>query len=463
MKQISQKAISCSFLLLMILSQLAIQPPLLAKAAQQTNQTLLETSSCNDCIGAFSSDIDIVQLESFPVDLDLLFWADQPAVQAAYLNTLGNGSWGWMLTPWGGHFISNHFEGADKWYFYAYRALNITVPIAGKVKSYRVNNGAKDVINGNNVIVDVRLVIDIGQRCAIKFEHLTILESLHEKVKDGRYTFTPAELLGYPTNWGGDLWTIDFHYLYKGENICPYPGLSSTLQDKLTSLYALQYERAKIAGVFPETKLCNTLDIAIKDTIWGVWEYRSGPFDEFVTSMDRKFGCKVGGFTFLNRELCNPETFWRDMVTPSKNLSTSIIGVFRDATGEDVPGYNSLDICMVKQIEGTDQTGILELITTSYSDWGFNTSVFVRFSLDLKSANKLSDDILTIEYFGSLTEAQNGFTDNAITYKRFLGFLSFADIELYVIIGSIAIFALIVTAVALLIRRRIRIRKKIST
>ena len=82
---------------------------------------IFDANACNDCIGTYPTNPDYVLLETFPIDLDLLFWEDQPSEQAARLNNIGNGTWGWMLTPWGGHFISSHFEGADKWYFYCDR------------------------------------------------------------------------------------------------------------------------------------------------------------------------------------------------------------------------------------------------------------------------------------------------------------------------------------------------------
>lgn len=405
-----------------------------------------ELTDCSDCIGYYPNNPDLVTLNSFPIDLDLLFWSDQPEIRAQRLNAIGNGTWGWMLTPWGGHFISSHFEGADKWYFYADRPLNITAPISGKVQQYRVSDGSSAIVNGNPVIVDVRLVIDIGSGCSVKFEHLTILESLHDQVKDGNYKFTLDEFLGYPTEWSPGFWTIDFHYWYKSEDICPYPALSQSLQEQLTTLYNLQYARAKIGGVYPQSTLCNDMNISIRDSFWGVWEYKTGPYDSFMTDVDRIFGYEVGGFTFLNRELTNPQTFHRDMINLSKELSPDIIGVFRDAGNGDVPGYDSLGTCMVEQVEGDNLEGILELIIIDSWDWGDTASVYTRYSLDTKTS-KLGDDLLTIEYFSTLSEAQDGFTENSIIYQRFLGFLSFQDGILIITLSAAGLVVLIISVV----------------
>jgi hypothetical protein len=416
-------------------------------------------SSCSDCVGEYDI-ADYVELDTFPVDLNLLFWEDQPLIQAENLNLIGNGSHGWMLTPWGGHFISNHFEGADKWYFYCGRPLEIIAPIEGKVKNYRINDGTPSEILGNDVITDVRLEINIGDGFSIRFEHLTILSTLHEEVKDGHYTFTKGELLGYPTVWGPDLVTIDFHYLYKGKNICPYPAFSPEIQAEILEKFNMQYERAKIGGAFPESRLCNPYDIYLPNTIWGVWEYKSGPFDSILNS-ERVFGFQPGGFTLLNRNLTNPETFWRDPINMSQNLSAQVIGIFRDGTGDSVPGYSKIGNSIVEQAEGDEHQGILKLTTIDTWDWGSNTTLFMRYALEL-NREKLKDDELRIEYFDNLLDAQTGFTpEGEIYYLRFLGYLTWGDIQLYVILGAVGL-GLTLIGLTLLIVIRIRRKRKLK-
>ena len=242
----------------------------------------ISVRACDDCVGEVENG-PYVELDTFPVDLDLLFWEDQPSVKAENLEKLENGTGGWMLTPWGGHFISNHVEGADKWYFYCGRPLEIIAPIGGEVKDYEVSDGTHTNILGHDVIIDTKLVIDIGDKCTIQFSHLTILASVHEQVKDKRHTFSKGDLLGFPTEWDEDLVTIDFHYQYKDENICPYVALSPELQTNVSEKFDLQYESAKLGGVYPESKLCNDYDISIKESIWGVWKYDSGPYDSSIS------------------------------------------------------------------------------------------------------------------------------------------------------------------------------------
>jgi len=439
------------FLIIMIISISIFT----ANSETSTNpDSILDANACNDCIGTYPTDLELTTFDTFPVDLDLLFWEDQPTVQAARLNDIGNGTWGWMLTPWGGHFISSHFEGADKWYFYCDRPLEMVAPASGKLSNYKVNNGTTAMINGTEVIVDVRLGINIGTNCEVEFQHLTIPVTLHDEVKDNRHDFIEGDLLGYPTEWSPDFWTIDFHYLYKDENICPYPGLSPALQDEITTLYNLQYERAKQAGVYPESKLCNDYDITVEDTIWGVWEYTDGALnDQLLKQAVRLFGQAAGGITLLSRDLTNPETFWRNMNHPTENMTSDFVGMFVDGHSNPTSGYAQVGESMVKLVDGNNAEGILELITVSYGDWGHDTSVFARFSLDTQG-NGLSDDELTIEYFNSLLDAQAGFTEDLLVYQRFFGQFTSRDMILYISLGSAGLALVIIIIVVVLVVRK---------
>jgi hypothetical protein len=327
----------------------------------------------------------------------------------------------------------------------------MVAPATGELSNYQVNDGTTAMINGSEVIVDVRLGIKIGPNCEVEFQHLTIPVSLHDEVKDNRHSFTEGDLLGYPTEWSPGFWTIDFHYKYKDENVCPYPGLSPDLQEKVTTYYNLQYERAKQAGIYPESQLCNEFDITVAESLWGVWEYVDGPLNnQLLREADRLFGQAAGGITLLSRELANPETFWRNRNHPSENMTSDFVGLFEDGHSNPTSGYSKIGESMVKLVEGDAVQGILELITVYHYDWGFDTSVFAKYSVDLRGSG-VSDDRLTIEYFSSLLEAQAGFTEESLVYQRFTGFLSKGDAILYISLGSagalVVIISIIVTVV----------------
>jgi len=193
----------------------------------------------------------LVVLDTFPVDLDLLFWEDDLSIRAQYLNMIGNSSFGWMVTPWGGHYVSNHIEGADKFYLYAYRHIEVYAPADGsfmEAGGLVILNGTIDNFHGIDVITDVRLSIDIGEDCAIVFDHLDLLKSINDEINNtNSYDFVEGELIGYTP---GDN-ALDFVY-YQGKgfrSICPYNALSVSLQTQFANYFDMQYQRAKICGL----------------------------------------------------------------------------------------------------------------------------------------------------------------------------------------------------------------------
>lgn len=388
-----------------------------------SNQFNVTTSSeaflKNNCSNSTYS--NLVTLNTFPVDLDLLFWSDNLTVRNQKLNNLGNGSWGWILTPWGGHFISGHHEGADKWYLYAERYLEVYAPHDGQFQhSISIGNGTIIQIKSNNVVVDLGVGIDIGPDCSLGFGHIFLLETIYNEIQTTEtYHCTEGELIGYTPG----PWALDFHYYY-GENyvsICPYPALSTNLQVKLGYYYTLQYERAKISGVHPESEICNPYEIPIENTAWGVWQYQSGPYDSYYEGLE-DFGLYQPSFiTLFSRDFANPETFHKDPKDNTKNLTEDTIGLFKDGqAATNIPEYPAIGECLVEVVQGDSTDGILKLITHWSSDWGpGNTSIYAKVLVE-NGQEGYVDDLLTIEYFDNLVDAQSEFTPDKLTYERFI-------------------------------------------
>ncbi len=377
---------------------------------------------------------ETIEITTFPVDLDLLFWNDNLSMQTYYLNMLGNGSdEAWLLTPWGGHFISNHIEGVDHWYCFTYdRPLEVRIPHNGTLYSWGFWENTTSYVNGTEVLLDTYLTIDIGHKYFIKLGHLCMLKNLSDYLETyGEYFFEENELVGYTrTNSEPetDAPQLDFWLLYDIEqpnifevSICPFNYLSSELQSKVSFLYSLQYERMKIAGVYPESKLCNPTNADINNTVWGTWRYFYGPFN---TSFDDDIFYEFEMITNLHQSFWNKETFYKDPRDVSRNLSSDVIGYFTDAAGTKVQNYTKIGESLVKLKEGNFTNGILEMIVTrSYHlGWGFNKTIYCRFDV-FCNTTLAADDILTIEYFENLTDAQAGFTDANLTYRRYYDYI----------------------------------------
>jgi hypothetical protein len=373
-----------------------------------------------------------VQLNTFPVDLDLLYWADNLSMRNYYLDDIGNGSDAWMLSPYGLHFLS-HMYGLDHWYCYTWlRPLEVRAPHDGTFGNWQIFNESVRHVNGTEVILDLHLWIDIGQDCSLILGHLCLLKSIYDHIQTyNTYTFTEGELIGYTRPSNGTVTPsmspqCDFWYLRNGEPVCPYGYLNASIQAKITALFDLEYDRAKIAGTFPEAELCNPLVVDIEDSVWGCWTYKTGPFNSNIDTSDfySVFNHGAGFITFLNRSYWTAETFYRDWRDPAnKNLTADIVGIASDNyEGNNYSEYSIYGRSLVKQAEGDLTEGILEIITAQpYYDRPFNTSQFARYSVEPNGAG-VEDDILTIEYFENLTAAQAGFTSAHITYERIYPF-----------------------------------------
>ncbi|MFW9921948.1 MAG: hypothetical protein ACFFDW_01520 [Candidatus Thorarchaeota archaeon] len=363
-------------------------------------------------------------MNTFPVDIDLLFWQDDPNALAAKLNAIGNCSNGWIMSPWGGHFVSNHIEGADKWYLYCGRNLEVYAPADGDFcDNINVGNGTVDNIGGHDVVVDVAISIDLGQSCIVQFGHINLLESIYNQItSNNNYHFTEGEVIGVTPN----PWAMDFYY-YTGSNresISPYAALSTSLQAQIDYYYGLQYERAKISGLHPEGKMSNPFDINLAESIWGTWQYRTGPYDIQFAAMAWPGESQFGFITLLNRSLTTEETFFRNPLDPeNKNLTDIDLGIFGDGNGPAIPEYSKIGQSLVRLVEGTKTDGILSIITIEYQAWGQNTTIYTRVFLEENNTG-YTDDILSIEYFTTLEDAQAGFTSDRIIYERFIPYWS---------------------------------------
>ena len=420
----------------------------------------------NACPGPFPTDVSI-ELTTFPIDLDLLFYQDNLTILNYILNDVGNHSTIWPVTPWNGHFHSSHAEGADKWYLYSFRRLPARAIHNGVSKELTIQNGSIINYDSQELVSDTGLTIDIGNDFSVLYGHIDLLKPIYDEIQSsGTYSFIENEIIGYTHNWTS-FFTIDFHLMYKYHNICPLEFLSTELRNDLLNYYNLIYERAKISGLYPESKICNNHTIEIENTVWGVWEYNSGFWDEEYYNPD--VYPLFGVWTIFNRNFSNSETFYRDEKNPSLNLTDDVIGAFTESIPDEFNGYKKLDQCLIKFVEGDYEVGILEFINHWINDWGpKNTSVFAKFSL-AKNGVDPSDDILTLEFFTDLVSAQTGFTNDNLTLARYYHYYTddltspmlgpIAEKVLFFLLG-ISILTVIIVIPVIIVRRRNRKRKK---
>ena len=113
---------------------------------------------------------------------------------------------------------------------------------------------------------------------------------------------------------------------------------------------------------------------------------------------------------------------------------------------------------MIEQVEGDLTLGVLKLRCLWDGDYS-NETIYARFSMDLQK-DSIEDDLLSIEYFDTLIEAQAGFTGNEITYSRLFREASppwnYVVYRIIIIIGvsGVVLLAVIITTVVIVVRRR---------
>lgn len=359
-----------------------------------------------------------VILNTFPVNLSMLFWEDDLAMQTEMLNIIGNSSTGFMINPYGGHFVSSHLFGALKWYMYAYRYIEVYAPHAGtSTGDLVILNGTIDNNHGNDVVTNVGITLDIGNDCYLDFAHLNLLKTVFDEQENtGSYDFEEGELIGYTPGPNG----LDFIY-YTTEAfipICPYYALSSSLQEEFEYYYDLQYQRFIASGRYPESNIDNGNSCRINNTAWGEWQHNSSKFNPWFENENDTTRYHQSVITFLHRNSTNPETYWRNPINGIDNLTSDVIGLFTDNHhAESLGDYIKAGNCIVEQISGDALAGIFEFRVIIYSDWV--TSFYVLYEVEALEET-YEDDILTVEYFDTLLDAEAGFTLNNISYTRYL-------------------------------------------
>ena len=388
--------------------------------APATENFETEGSSCD-------TDIPFVQLNTFIMDLDKLYWYDNLTGRNMVLNEIGNGSYGWPLVPWGGHFVGSHIEGVDHLYLSPYRILPIYAPHDGYFcDETSVLSDEVELYNGTEVMKNCDLAIDLGLECVFDMHHINLLKTIYDEIQTtGNYSFTEGEVIGYNQktdyNDGFEFWYWAGTKAYGGGiSINPYLTFSSEIVTKIETYFNALLPRARIGGTFPEVGMCNDRYVAINDTIWGVWIYSSGYLDPYFNPPDES-SYEGRLTTFFNINFSDPEYYYRDPKNTDVNITEDVIGIFAQVGGVEIEEFNTTGNGFLREVEGDYSQGIMEIELNYYQDdWGYwYDTIYVRYSVDSINPSFI-DDNLTIECFFTLAEAQAGFTANNLTYNRYV-------------------------------------------
>jgi len=358
-------------------------------------------------------------IDDLPIDLDTLFSLDNFTEFEIMLDKIEAYTDFWPIRPYGTFFGHGHHEGLARMDLNPHRLhAEIRAPVDCSLVWFVSINGTTDFVNGYECEMDTGIVLNIGNHCWLSLGHVNILKTISDEIETtGNISLSKGDLIGF-TYTVYDKSIVDFSYYYRGILIPPYYAFTPKLLGKVEVLYDFLYDRAKLNGLYPRARMINEMNIHKDDEFWGNWYYKTGPYDSYIDPDEHISGYDFGVLTFINREFTTPETYWKDKINPTKNITDDILGVGKGVHYGVTPGFKAISEGYIRLAEGDNTSGIMEFKTHYGSDYGpYNTSIYGKFEMIVNSTGFKSDE-LQIEFFPTLGEAQSGFTANVSTYYR---------------------------------------------
>ena len=380
------------------------------------------TSQMEMITSASKIEFTFTLIDELPISLNDLFFLDNFTRFEAMLDEIEAGTSFWPIRPSGTFFGHGHPEGLERMDFCPHKEhVEIRAPINGSTDSYSALDGSLDYVNGVECVMDCAIGLNIGNKCSINFGHLDIPKTIFDGLEStNNLNFTKGDLIGYTSTAVGYS-ILDFVYYYDYSVVIQSTDFCTpNLLGKIEVLYNFQFERAKLNGLYPRAAMINDINIHKDDELWGNWYYKTGPFDSYLIPDKHISLYDFGVLTLLNREFTTKETYWKNSIDPSQNLTDDILGIGTNARYGSTPGFKGIGDMHIRLTEGDNSSGILELRNFKHCDFGStNTSIYSRFEI-LQNTTSLEGDELQIEFFSTLGEAQSGFTTNMSTYYRII-------------------------------------------
>jgi len=378
------------------------------------------------------------QFTRFPVDLDKLFYDDDPTYYANYLQTLTSGTM--LISPFSRHVSGSHPEGYGKWYLRSSeRAIKVYLPIRAVLFPSRINFSdvtAETIVtyDGNRVLVDMDVDWQVNPDVWINLDHMDMLVSIRDDLnnsEDGYLVLPAGTHVGYilPSNYNSSATTgtMDFQVVdYRvNQGIAEDPNyhanrwsypltyFDTDVRTDLTNRYADLYDRLEELGRAPESKLDSPLDINVANSPWGVWYYQSGDL-----SGGSSYHFFLGIIAWLKHpEKTNSETFLYDPrnTTQEVSIPSDFAGFFGYSGSSPPTQYSFLESYANWSMfyvsgSGSETFGVYRL------DKNLTTSYYLKFEFIENSSSKW-DDQLKIEFFDTFSEATGSFV-SPLMYGR---------------------------------------------
>jgi hypothetical protein len=381
-----------------------------------------------------------VLLPAFPVPLDQVFLNNSPSEQSMILGQIRNwhtGAAGYLIAPYPNSFYLDKYPMCAKWYVNCRDYLNVTIP----VESYMIlgedwSEQATQIINGTERRMDLGVELYLSHYINLFLGHICVNESLVQDFNSA----TEIDVFGHNlkavyippnTTIGVSVWmTFDILvYDYYQPNFPNYPGedgfvyasnpfhyFTETAQNEILSHYQIQYDAMKESGGWIESSLNRTININEEGTLFGTWWYHDWPYElnSSITDSEYKYTFDGSILNIMNVNRTDRDTFFKDVKT-DENYTDNMIGVYGDCNGIDVDNYTLVGCRYCYLLQGNTNQGIINL--TEFHNNELTGKVYMKFEV-IESSTSIYEDLLYVEYFNNLTEAQGPFTSNKITYIR---------------------------------------------
>ena len=388
-----------------------------------------------------------VLLDRFLMPFDYVFAINNPSGRNLILDQIkvkGTEESDLFLTPFPIVFHLDHAPACFKWYVNAVGITYLDLPVSFPIDSYmEVTNLLTDTrktVNGSEIRVEIAANFYFNYYIKVNLGHISLNQSLVDAWQlapeidvfglQKKAIFIPANTtFGFILEevGGVDYMVIDEHEnnypTIRGEefildhSVNPFNYFTEDVQNELLSYYQAQYDAMKESGMYCESTLNRTFNFNENGTLFGQWFYHDGPFNLTESHHGSSTWYRFDGaiLNLMNINNTDRETFYKDKST-GENFTTNMIGVFGDSDFENIDGYPLIGGRYMYLEEGNFSAGILNL-TEYFSNAYSPGSVFMKYSLE-PSEDTMYDDLLRVEYFESLIEAQGSFTSNNVTYIR---------------------------------------------
>ncbi len=350
-----------------------------------------------------------------------------------------------VIQPFFNHLITNHAEGPKKWYLATCSDDPVKVYLPAKallskdgIRIYRDvksggSEGARTIYDGEEVLFDVQLWLNVSEDITIFFMHLALLEHVQSLVDNsdvGYVIFDAGTHIGYLKSaevYGMDYNVIDFgvedrradaglteyddHWWNIRAN--PLDYFVDEVRESILNAYQPVFEDMMNEGEQPFTDLEDSRsNINENGKIWGTWFK-----DDLPNAFDSDtFGAAWSIIHWTKTDDLSKETFWK-FLERQPDLSGIIVESNRlEVVGKPLHAGESIGKNMFFIVSGSDSYGIGRM--TNYFVGDDTISLYIKYRVTANTESKL-DDTLSLEVFESKDLAESSdFSAGAVEFRR---------------------------------------------